>query len=120
VQLREIELAEQKEFTLPPAQWQAFLAALDKAHRIQSCAPPSVDGAKRHRIGQQKIKIRRLNSGPALVPALLVVAVFVNGAAIAIDADAAALRAHVDLEFAGGAAALPTVISGCATRTIAR
>jgi len=26
----EIELAEQKEFTLPPAQWQAFLAALDK------------------------------------------------------------------------------------------
>lgn len=26
----EIELAEQKGFTLPPAQWQAFLAALDK------------------------------------------------------------------------------------------
>ena len=26
----ELELAEQKEFTLPPAQWQAFLAALDK------------------------------------------------------------------------------------------
>ncbi|MGA2219231.1 MAG: DUF1778 domain-containing protein [Terracidiphilus sp.] len=26
----EIELAEQKEFTLPPAQWEAFLAALDK------------------------------------------------------------------------------------------
>lgn len=26
----EIELAEQKEFTLPPDQWQAFLAALDK------------------------------------------------------------------------------------------
>jgi uncharacterized protein (DUF1778 family) len=26
----EIELAEQKEFTLPPAHWQAFLAALDK------------------------------------------------------------------------------------------
>jgi uncharacterized protein (DUF1778 family) len=26
----EIELAEQKEFMLPPAQWQAFLAALDK------------------------------------------------------------------------------------------
>jgi uncharacterized protein (DUF1778 family) len=26
----EIELAEQKEFTLPPAQWQAFLAALDE------------------------------------------------------------------------------------------
>ena len=26
----EIELAEQKEFALPPAQWQAFLAALDK------------------------------------------------------------------------------------------
>lgn len=26
----EIELAEQKEFTLPPAQWQAFLAALDR------------------------------------------------------------------------------------------
>jgi uncharacterized protein (DUF1778 family) len=26
----EIELAEQKEFSLPPAQWQAFLAALDK------------------------------------------------------------------------------------------
>ena len=26
----ELELAEQKEYTLPPAQWQAFLAALDK------------------------------------------------------------------------------------------
>lgn len=26
----EIELAEQKEFTLPPDQWRAFLAALDK------------------------------------------------------------------------------------------
>jgi len=26
----ELELAEQKEFTLPPEQWQAFLAALDK------------------------------------------------------------------------------------------
>jgi uncharacterized protein (DUF1778 family) len=26
----ELELAEQKEFTLPPAQWQAFLEALDK------------------------------------------------------------------------------------------
>ena len=26
----EMELAEQKEFVLPPAQWQAFLAALDK------------------------------------------------------------------------------------------
>jgi len=26
----EIELAELREFTLPPAQWQAFLAALDK------------------------------------------------------------------------------------------
>ncbi len=26
----EIELAEQREFVLPPAQWQAFLAALDK------------------------------------------------------------------------------------------
>ena len=26
----ELELAEQKEFTLPPAQWQVFLAALDK------------------------------------------------------------------------------------------
>ncbi|MGA2349007.1 MAG: DUF1778 domain-containing protein [Terracidiphilus sp.] len=26
----ELELAEQKEFALPPAQWQAFLAALDK------------------------------------------------------------------------------------------
>jgi len=26
----EIELAEQKEFTLSPAQWQTFLAALDK------------------------------------------------------------------------------------------
>jgi uncharacterized protein (DUF1778 family) len=26
----ELELAEQKEFVLPPAQWQAFLAALDK------------------------------------------------------------------------------------------
>jgi uncharacterized protein (DUF1778 family) len=26
----ELELAEQKEVTLPPAQWQAFLAALDK------------------------------------------------------------------------------------------
>jgi uncharacterized protein (DUF1778 family) len=26
----ELELAEEKEFTLPPAQWQAFLAALDK------------------------------------------------------------------------------------------
>lgn len=26
----EMELAEQKEFALPPAQWQAFLAALDK------------------------------------------------------------------------------------------
>ena len=26
----ELELAEQKEFMLPPAQWQAFLAALDK------------------------------------------------------------------------------------------
>jgi uncharacterized protein (DUF1778 family) len=26
----ELELAEQKDFTLPPAQWQAFLAALDK------------------------------------------------------------------------------------------
>ena len=26
----EIELAEQKEFALPPAQWQAFLDALDK------------------------------------------------------------------------------------------
>ena len=25
----ELELAEQKEFVLPPAQWQAFLAALD-------------------------------------------------------------------------------------------
>jgi uncharacterized protein (DUF1778 family) len=26
----EIELAEQREFALPPAQWEAFLAALDK------------------------------------------------------------------------------------------
>ena len=26
----ELKLAEEKEFTLPPAQWQAFLAALDK------------------------------------------------------------------------------------------
>jgi uncharacterized protein (DUF1778 family) len=26
----EMELAEQREFTLPPAQWQEFLAALDK------------------------------------------------------------------------------------------
>jgi uncharacterized protein (DUF1778 family) len=26
----ELELAEQKEFVLPPAQWQAFLAALDE------------------------------------------------------------------------------------------
>ena len=26
----EIELAEQREFTLPPAQWQAFLEALDR------------------------------------------------------------------------------------------
>jgi uncharacterized protein (DUF1778 family) len=26
----ELELTEQKEFLLPPAQWQAFLAALDK------------------------------------------------------------------------------------------
>lgn len=26
----EIELAEQREFSLPPEQWQAFLAALDK------------------------------------------------------------------------------------------
>ena len=26
----EMELAEQKEFVLPPAQWEAFLAALDK------------------------------------------------------------------------------------------
>ncbi|MGD0832417.1 MAG: DUF1778 domain-containing protein [Terracidiphilus sp.] len=26
----ELELAEQKEFALPPAEWQAFLAALDK------------------------------------------------------------------------------------------
>jgi uncharacterized protein (DUF1778 family) len=26
----ELELAEEKEFSLPPAQWQAFLVALDK------------------------------------------------------------------------------------------
>jgi uncharacterized protein (DUF1778 family) len=26
----EVELGDQREFTLPPAQWQAFLAALDK------------------------------------------------------------------------------------------
>ena len=26
----EMELAEEKEFTLPPEQWRAFLAALDK------------------------------------------------------------------------------------------
>jgi uncharacterized protein (DUF1778 family) len=26
----EMELAEQREFTLPPAQWEAFLAALDR------------------------------------------------------------------------------------------
>jgi uncharacterized protein (DUF1778 family) len=30
IAVAELELAEQKEFTLPPAQWQAFLAALDK------------------------------------------------------------------------------------------
>jgi uncharacterized protein (DUF1778 family) len=43
----EIELSEQREFKLPPAQWQAFLAALDKPtsshdalHRL--LAEPSV------------------------------------------------------------------------------
>ncbi len=30
----ELELAEQKEFTLPPAQWEAFLAALDKPTEV--------------------------------------------------------------------------------------
>src|ERR1035437_7268272 len=48
------------------------------------------------------------------VPALLVVGVvriLVNGAAIAVEVDGAALGAHVDLELAGGAAALPAVVA---------
>jgi uncharacterized protein (DUF1778 family) len=53
VAVAEIELAEQKEFTLPPAQWQAFLAALDKPtesnqalHRLLT-EPSVIELAKR-------------------------------------------------------------------------
>jgi uncharacterized protein (DUF1778 family) len=49
----EIELAEQKEFTLPPAQWEAFLAALDKptqanaALRSLLTEPSAIESANR-------------------------------------------------------------------------
>lgn len=51
----EIELAEQKEFSLPPAQWQQFLAALDKPtefnpalHRLLT-EPSVIESANRKR-----------------------------------------------------------------------
>src|SRR5580698_5287509 len=47
----------------------------------------------------------------ALVPALLVVRVFVQLPPLAVEADGSPLRAHVDLELARSAAALPAVIA---------
>jgi uncharacterized protein (DUF1778 family) len=48
----EIELAEQKEFSLPPAQWQEFLAALDK---------PTVPHPELHRLLTEPSAIERAN-----------------------------------------------------------
>src|ERR1035441_10545877 len=45
------------------------------------------------------------------VPALLVVGVFVDLAAVAVEANGAALGFHVDLKLAGGTAALPAVVA---------
>src|ERR1039458_5589835 len=50
-------------------------------------------------------------SGTESVPALFVVGVVVDLFAVAVEADGAAMGAHVDLELAGGAAALPAVVA---------
>src|SRR5579863_8720733 len=53
----------------------------------------------------------RIHAVAALVPAAAVVGIFfVDGAALVVKADNASLFAHVDFEFASGAAALPAIV----------
>src|SRR6202007_257485 len=53
---------------------------------------------------------RQLRGHPCLVPAALVVWIFVDLAAPAIEFDRAPLLAHVDLEFAARAPAFPAIV----------
>src|SRR6185437_4364710 len=54
---------------------------------------------------------RSIGRGSDLIPARLVVGIFVKLLAAAVELDGAALRAHVNLEFLRGPATLPAVVA---------